>query len=100
MDKTKTDSHAGQVKDPPWSPPLVQVSDETVAYLLCWEQHERDGSWHAWVTLGSVSRRAGPPPFRERPGGLRTSVGAARRVPAGPRRVLGNDGTIRPWTAK
>ena len=34
----------------PRCPPIVQVGDEIVAYLLCWEQHEPDGSWHAWVT--------------------------------------------------
>ena len=50
LDNSKTGSHTGQVKDEPSSPPLVQVGDETVAYLLCWERHERDGSWHAWVT--------------------------------------------------
>jgi hypothetical protein len=88
------------VKDPPYSPPLVQVSDEIVAYLLCWEQHERDGSWYAWVTW--IRAQAG------RPRRHVVSVQAAYVHPLElpdvyrqvPRRVLGNDGTIRPWTAK
>src|SRR5271165_7552289 len=21
-----------------------------IGHLLCWEQHERDGTWHAWVS--------------------------------------------------
>jgi hypothetical protein len=29
------------------SPPLVELARGIVGHLLCWEQHERDGSWHA-----------------------------------------------------
>src|ERR1035441_3574199 len=97
LDNSKADSHTGDVRDEPWSPPLVQVGDETVAYLLCWEQHERDGSWHAWVTW--IRTQAG------RPRRHVVSVRAARVYPLEepgayglvPRRVLGNDGAIRPW---
>jgi hypothetical protein len=35
---------------PPWCPPLVELADGTIGHLLCWEQHERDGSWWAWVS--------------------------------------------------
>jgi hypothetical protein len=60
LDKSKSDSHTSGVRNEPWSPPLVQVGEEIVAYLLCWERHERDGSWHAWVTWiwTSAGRRA------------------------------------------
>src|SRR5690348_16547657 len=34
----------------PWSPPIVELAGGGVGHLLCWEQHERDGSWHAWVS--------------------------------------------------
>src|ERR1039457_2661893 len=99
LDKSKPGSHTGQVKDEPWSPPIVQVGDETVAYLLCWERHERDGSWHAWVTW--IRDQAGRPrrhivsvrAARVRPLEL---PGAYRQVP---RRVRGSDGVIRPWVA-
>jgi hypothetical protein len=36
----------------PWSPPLVGLTGGIVGHLLCWELHERDGSWHtrvAWI---------------------------------------------------
>ena len=83
--------------DEPASPPIVQVGEETVAYLLCWEQHERDGSWHAWVTW---VRTTGDRPRRHV-----VSVQAASIRPLEPpdaylqvpRWVLGNDGVIRVW---
>ena len=46
----------------PACPPIVAlaVGDEIVpAYLLCWEQSGRDGSWQAWVTWAGT---AAPPP--------------------------------------
>ena len=48
LDKSNGCSHTSEVKDDPPSPPIVQVGDDTVAYLLCWDQHERDGAWYAW----------------------------------------------------
>jgi hypothetical protein len=97
VDKSKSNSHTGQVKDEPWSPPIVLVGKETVAYLLCWERHERDGSWHAWVTW--IRTQAGRP-CRHLVSVQAASVrplelpGIYRQVP---RRVRGNDGVIRPW---
>jgi hypothetical protein len=35
---------------PPWCPPLVELTGGAIGHLLCWEQHERDGSWWAWVS--------------------------------------------------
>jgi hypothetical protein len=98
FDFPKTGSHAGQVRNEPLSPPLVQVGDDAVAYLLAWEQHEQDGSWWAWVTW--IRERSG------RPHRHVTTVRAARlrpvEVPSAyegvPRRVLGLDGQIRPWS--
>src|SRR6267378_3806732 len=34
----------------PWSPPIVQLAGDGIGHLLCWEKHERDGSWYAWVS--------------------------------------------------
>jgi hypothetical protein len=86
--------------DKPASPPIVGVGEETVAFLLCWEQHERDGSWWAWVVW--VRLRSGHP-YRHV-----VSVQAGRICPLEvpeayrqvPRRVLGNDGVIRAWTPR
>jgi len=43
----------------PWAPPLVEMSGGEVGHLLEWRQHERDGSWHAWV---SWVQTTGDPP--------------------------------------
>jgi hypothetical protein len=70
-----------------------------VAYLLCWERHERDGSWHAWVTW--IRTQAGRP-YRHVVSVRAASVrplelpDAYRQVP---RWVRGNDGVIRPLAA-
>ncbi len=84
----------------PRCPPIVQVGDEIVAYLLCWEQHEPDGSWHAWVTW--IRYRA-EVPFRHvvavRAGHVRPlqRPDAYREVP---RRIVGADLQIRAWPAR
>jgi hypothetical protein len=87
------------MKDPPWSPPLVRVGDETVAYLLYWEQHEWDGSWHAWVTWIRTGTR-GP---RRHVVSVRAASVRPLELPGAyqhvPRRVRRNDGTIRPGAA-
>lgn len=88
------------MRNEPWSPPIVEVGeDATPAYLLCWEQHERDGQWQAWVTWIRVTRG--------RPGRHVVTVMATAVRPLEepraykdvPRRVLGRDGRMRPWTA-
>ncbi len=35
---------------PPWAPPLVELSIGAVGHLLAWERIEADGSWWAWVS--------------------------------------------------
>ena len=35
---------------PPWAPPLVELSIGVTGHLLCWEKVEADGSWWAWVS--------------------------------------------------
>lgn len=87
------------MRNAPWAPPLVEMSGGQVGHLLAWDQHERDGSWHAWV---SWVHRTGDPPRHQHKvvsvaaGSLAPleEPGAYREVP---RRVLGNDGKIRPW---
>jgi len=84
----------------PWSPPIVELTGDGVGHLLCWEQHERDGSWHAWVSWVQSTGN----PVRHRHHVVSVRADAVRRVenPGAyarvPRRVLGSDGQIRPWT--
>jgi hypothetical protein len=35
---------------PPWAPPLVELTGGIVGHLLASERHERDGSWWAWLS--------------------------------------------------
>jgi hypothetical protein len=84
----------------PASPPIVELDGGTVGHLLCWEQHERDGSWHAWVSW--VQSTGHPVRHRHliacvRAGTLRSIEDPAAYADV-PRRVRGNDGRIRPWT--
>ena len=37
----------------PWSPPIVEMTGGVIGHLLCWESHERDGTWYAWVSWAS-----------------------------------------------
>jgi hypothetical protein len=90
----------GWVKNEPTSPPIVLLpaDDPVVCYLLAWEMHERDGSWWAYVTWPRVRNGQS---YRHV-----TSVRAERLEPLEsaevyaqvPRRVLGRDGEIRPWS--
>jgi hypothetical protein len=84
----------------PWSPPIVELAGDGTGHLLCWEQHERDGSWYAWVSW--VQSTGDPVRYRHHVVAVR--AGAVRRLENPdayarvPRRVLGSDGQIRPWT--
>jgi hypothetical protein len=84
----------------PASPPIVELTGGPVGHLLCWERHERDGSWHAWI---SWVHSTGDP-VRHRHMIVCVRAGALRPIedPEAytdvPRRVLGNDGRIRRWT--
>jgi len=84
----------------PWSPPIVEMSGGTVGHLLCWERHERDGSWHAWVSWVQSSGD----PVRHRHLVVTMPAAAVRPLehPGAyqhvPRRTLGKDGQIRPWS--
>jgi hypothetical protein len=81
----------------PGSPPIVRVDEETVAYLLCWDQHDRDGSWWAWVTW--IREASGRP--RRHVANVRAEQLAPLKVPEAyqqvPRRVFGADGKMRYW---
>jgi hypothetical protein len=35
---------------PPYCPPVAGLAGGTIGHLVCWERHERDGSWWAWVS--------------------------------------------------
>ena len=87
-------------RDAPWAPPIVALTNGTVAHLLAWEMHERDGSWQAWVSWVQL---AGSRPIRKV-----VAVGASGLQPLEepevydkvPRRVRGVDGIIRPWAGE
>ena len=85
----------------PWSPPIVELAGDGIGHLLCWEKHERDGSWYAWV---SWVQSTGDP-ARHRHHVVSVRADAIRRLENPdayaqvPRRMLGSDGRIRPWTA-
>jgi hypothetical protein len=85
----------------PWSPPLVEMSDGQVGHLLEWRQHERDGSWHAWISW--VLTTGDPPRHQHKVVSVQAASLAPLEAPDAyrdvPRRVLGNDGKIRPWSS-
>jgi len=86
-------------RDAPWAPPLVELSIGEVGHLLEWRQHELDGQWHAWVSW--VQTTGDPPRHRHKVVEVRAASLAPLEDPDAyrdvPRRVLGNDGKIRPW---
>jgi len=85
----------------PWSPPIVELVGDGAAHLLCWEQHEQDGSWYAWVSIIRVQSTGDPVRHRHRVVSVRAK--AVRRLESPdayasvPRRTRGRDGRIRPW---
>jgi hypothetical protein len=85
----------------PWSPPIVETRGG-VAHLLCWELHDRDHSWWAWI---SWVQSTGDP-VRHRHHVVAVPASSVRPIepPAAyehvPRRVFGADGRIRPWTLR
>jgi hypothetical protein len=84
----------------PWSPPIVELAGNGVAHLLCWEQHERDGSWYAWVSW--IQSTGDPVRHRHHVVSVRACTVRPLEEPEAyarvPRRVLGRDGQIRRWT--
>jgi len=86
----------------PWSPPIVELTGDGVGHLLCWEQHERDGSWHAWVSTIRVQSTGDPVRHRHHVASMRADGIRRLESPEAnesvPRRTLGRDGRIRPWT--
>jgi len=84
----------------PWSPPIVEMNGGVIGHLLCWERHARDGTWYAWV---SWVQSTGDP-VRHRHHVVSVRADGIRRLEnpeaykGVPRRTLGRDGRIRPWT--
>lgn len=87
-------------KDAPWCPPIVQMSGGTVGHLLAWEMHQRDGSWHAWVSwIQQAGDRHVHKVVEVRAGSLQP-LESPEAYSGVPRRVRGNDGLIRPWSGE
>lgn len=87
-------------RDAPWCPPIVEMSGGMVGHLLAWEMHERDGSWHAWVSW--VQQSGGRHVHKVvdvRAGSLRP-LEHPDAYSSVPRRVRGSDGLIRPWSGE
>jgi hypothetical protein len=80
---------------PPWAPPLVEMSSGMVGHLLAWEKNEGDRTWWAWVSW--IQESGGRHHHKV------VQVQAATLQPLEPpeayedvpRRVLGLDGQIR-----
>ena len=84
----------------PWSPPIVQLAGGGIGHLLCWEKNERHGSWYAWVSW--VQSTGDPVRHRHHVVSVRAEAVQRLENPDPyarvPRRVLGTDGQIRPWS--
>lgn len=86
--------------DAPWSPPIVALANGAVAHLLGWELHERDGSWTARISwVQQTGGRAVHKVVSVQASGLQP-LEEPEVYAAVPRRVLGNDGVIRPWSGE
>ena len=80
---------------PPWAPPLVELSVGVTGHLLCWEKVEADGSWWAWVSwVHDAGRRRDHKVVLVRAESLRP-LEPPEAYKAVPRRMLGRDGRIR-----
>jgi hypothetical protein len=71
-----------------------------VGHLLAWEMHERDGSWHAWVSwVQQAGGRHVHKVVDVRAGSLRP-LEHPDAYSSVPRRIRGHDGLIRPWSGE
>lgn len=82
----------------PYAPPIV-LADGEVAHLLEWRQHQRDGSWWAWISWTQIS--GDPPRHRHLVVEVQADSISPLDEPAAykdvPRTFHAYDGTIRPW---
>ena len=81
---------------PPWCPPLVEMTGGTIGHLLAWEQHERDGSWWAWCSWVQASGDRHVHKVVLVRSGSVAPIKTPDAYAGVPRRLLGNDGQIRP----
>jgi hypothetical protein len=87
-------------KDAPWAPPLVALTDGTVAHLLAWEVLELDGSWQAWISwVQQIGDRPTHKVVSVRASSLQP-LEEPERYASVPRRLRGSDGMIRPWSGE
>ena len=71
-----------------------------MGHLLAWEMHERDGSWHAWVSwIQQSGGRHVHKVVDVRAGSLRP-LEHPDAYSSVPRRVRSSDGLIRPWSGE
>jgi hypothetical protein len=102
LDNSNLNSNTSRVssRDAPWCPPIVEMSGGMVGHLLAWEMHERDGSWHAWVSwVQQAGGRHVHKVVDVRAGSLQP-IEPPDAYSSVPRRVRGTDGLIRPWSGE
>lgn len=88
------------MRKPPWCPPLAEMGSGTIVHLLAWELHERDSSWWAWVSwIQQSSGRTVHKIVDVQASSLRP-VDEPEAYSAVPRRVVGIDGLVRPWSGE
>jgi hypothetical protein len=85
--------------EPLYCPPVVGMAGGMIGHLLCWDRHERDGSWRAWVSWIQQTSSRAVHKIVCVPGGSLTQLEAPDAYRDVPRRIFGLDGQIRPWRA-
>jgi hypothetical protein len=84
--------------EPPYCPPVVGLAGGPIGHLLCWDRHERDGSWWAWVSWIQETSSRTVHKLVCVPADSLTRLEAPDAYREVPRRVLGQDGQVRPWS--
>jgi hypothetical protein len=83
--------------EPPYSPPVVAMTSGPIGHLLCWERHERDGSWWAWVSWIQQTSDYAIHKIVCVPAESLTPLETPEAYRQVPRRIFGDDGRIKPW---
>jgi hypothetical protein len=83
LDNSNARSHTGNMQDASCSAPIVALRNDRIAeHPLCWELHERAGSWYAWVSWDQAT--GDPVRHRHRHRHKVVGISAARLTPIEP----------------
>jgi hypothetical protein len=87
--------------EPPYCPPVVgMAADGPIGHLLCWERHDLDGSWWAWVSWVQETSVRPVHKLVCVPAQYLTQLETPQAYRHVPRRILGRDGQVRPWPGR